>query len=241
MRIVRALFALSAREANGVFSVEQGGAVSRLELERGYVHAMSNVGGAADAEAALAALLERMSPDARYRYAEDGARYGRPVRPFHPAGLLRRHVEAHGPARAPLLDGVARLTLALRPHRSCLEACEVPLVELLERPRGRAELEAVLAGPRLERLLGFLVAVGALVQEGFDYELEGESEAARALRVLGVVRGASPDEIRRAYHRRARELHPDSRPEADAATRRELAERFSRLTKAYRLLVPDGG
>jgi molecular chaperone DnaJ len=47
---------------------------------------------------------------------------------------------------------------------------------------------------------------------------------------LGVSRDASPDEIKRAYRRLARELHPDVNP--DAATQ----ERFKEVTAAYEVL-----
>ncbi|MFT4052191.1 MAG: molecular chaperone DnaJ [Microbacterium sp.] len=48
--------------------------------------------------------------------------------------------------------------------------------------------------------------------------------------VLGVSREASPDEIKKAYRRLARELHPDVNPSADAA------ERFKLVTHAYDVL-----
>jgi len=48
---------------------------------------------------------------------------------------------------------------------------------------------------------------------------------------LGVARGASRDEITAAYRARAKELHPDARP--DDAT---AAERFTRIGAAYRVL-----
>jgi molecular chaperone DnaJ len=47
---------------------------------------------------------------------------------------------------------------------------------------------------------------------------------------LGVARDASPDEIKRAYRRLARELHPDVNP--DPATQ----ERFKEITAAYEVL-----
>ena len=53
---------------------------------------------------------------------------------------------------------------------------------------------------------------------------------------LGVARGASRDEITAAYRARAKELHPDARP--DDAT---AAERFARVGAAYRVLVGSRG
>ena len=48
---------------------------------------------------------------------------------------------------------------------------------------------------------------------------------------LGVARGATRDEISAAYRARAKELHPDARPDDGTA-----AERFTRLGAAYRVL-----
>jgi len=48
--------------------------------------------------------------------------------------------------------------------------------------------------------------------------------------VLGVERNATPDEIKKAYRRLARELHPDVNPSAEAS------ERFKLVTHAYDVL-----
>jgi molecular chaperone DnaJ len=48
--------------------------------------------------------------------------------------------------------------------------------------------------------------------------------------VLGVERSATPDEIKKAYRKLARELHPDVNPSEDAA------ERFKLVTHAYDVL-----
>jgi DnaJ-class molecular chaperone len=49
--------------------------------------------------------------------------------------------------------------------------------------------------------------------------------------VLGVAKGVQDDEIRRAYRRLAKELHPDTRPDDPAA-----GDRFKRVTAAYDIL-----
>lgn len=52
--------------------------------------------------------------------------------------------------------------------------------------------------------------------------------------LLGVDRSASGDEIKRAYRKRARDLHPDANPDNP-----EAAEQFKELSKAYAVLSDD--
>ncbi|WBU38931.1 molecular chaperone DnaJ [Homoserinibacter sp. YIM 151385] len=54
--------------------------------------------------------------------------------------------------------------------------------------------------------------------------------AADHYEVLGVARDASPEDIKKAYRRLARELHPDVNPSGEAA------ERFKDVTHAYDVL-----
>ncbi len=49
--------------------------------------------------------------------------------------------------------------------------------------------------------------------------------------VLGVAREATPEEIKKAYRRLARELHPDVNPDPEAK------ERFQEVTRAYEALT----
>jgi len=56
-------------------------------------------------------------------------------------------------------------------------------------------------------------------------------------RVLGLPPGSDPAEIRRAYRRLARTVHPDLHPVASDDELRVLSARFHELTEAYRTLV----
>lgn len=58
-----------------------------------------------------------------------------------------------------------------------------------------------------------------------------------AREALGVVRGASVAEIRDAFRRRAREVHPDRHPSEDDARRRQLGREFDRAREARDILV----
>ncbi len=49
--------------------------------------------------------------------------------------------------------------------------------------------------------------------------------------VLGVARNAGDGEVKKAYHRLAKELHPDLNPDDDV-----VAERFKEVSAAYSLL-----
>ncbi|MGD0528332.1 MAG: J domain-containing protein, partial [Polyangiaceae bacterium] len=60
---------------------------------------------------------------------------------------------------------------------------------------------------------------------------------AGAWRTLGLPPGSDPAEVRRAYRRLARTVHPDLHPDATDAERRALEARFHELTEAYRTLV----
>jgi DnaJ-domain-containing protein 1 len=58
-----------------------------------------------------------------------------------------------------------------------------------------------------------------------------------ALRTLGIDDGAEASDVKRAYRRLARALHPDLQPEVDGERRRLLERRFAEVTAAYEALI----
>jgi hypothetical protein len=64
-----------------------------------------------------------------------------------------------------------------------------------------------------------------------------ESPVSSSWQVLGLPPGAQLDEIKRAYRRLARAVHPDLHPGASDEERRALQARFVEITDAYRALV----
>ncbi|HSR99053.1 MAG TPA: J domain-containing protein [Kofleriaceae bacterium] len=60
---------------------------------------------------------------------------------------------------------------------------------------------------------------------------------AAAMRVLGLDGNVDADDVKRAYRRLARTLHPDLQPGADDERRRLLERRFAELTAAYEALA----
>jgi hypothetical protein len=251
--VVRLLLRVACTGGTGEFLViEEGAAVGdkgaprsigRLVLEHGWVHALANLGPRRTrGEEMLAARITRLSDGATGRFEPSGARAAGGARggawgavtPFHPAPVLRAHVE-----RGLVLDEAAerrllgaRVRLEVTPHASCLAPDEAKVVALLADWRRADDLVTmgVAAGTRLARLLAFLEATGLLAVEA--------PALSAAWAALELSPGAPLDEVRRAYRRLARALHPDAHPGAADAERRRLAARFDAVTRAYRLLVP---
>jgi len=67
--------------------------------------------------------------------------------------------------------------------------------------------------------------------------VESELSLTSAYALLELGEGASPEEVKRAYRRLARALHPDVHPNASPDELRELERRFAAVSAAYRRLV----
>jgi hypothetical protein len=234
------LWELAHRQRSGVTLAEVRGLRAspvRVELYRGWVHAIDwfplkwTLGPAPSrGEEQLQALLKHSSIDWRFDDKLAPLKRG-PVAPFHPAAVIRNVVNVDGEAFRARAQG-ARLQLAMTPHPSCIGLDEKPLIALLATARTLEEIDRAQPSPpaRTARLLAFLEAMGALT-------VESQLSVAAAYALLELGDGASADEIKRAYRRLARALHPDVHPTASPDERKELERRFAAVSAAYRRLV----
>ena len=60
---------------------------------------------------------------------------------------------------------------------------------------------------------------------------------ARALAVLGLADGASPEQIRKRHRELVRRFHPDAQPNLGPVAQREATERFQEIQRAYETLT----
>lgn len=60
-------------------------------------------------------------------------------------------------------------------------------------------------------------------------------------KILGIERGASEEEIKRAYRKKARENHPDLNPGDEAAAKRmnQINEAYDRITNPDKYTAED--
>lgn len=137
------------------------------------------------------------------------------VSPTVVLGALRRQIQLRLNALESLKDASVRFHVTEPAPRHALQ----------ETPLGRAEF---LQGKRRARDLGSTPRAASVREE---------SKERKARRVLGVALDATELDIKRAYRRLVRELHPDLNPEASSEDRAVLGSRFAEASDAYRLLT----
>jgi DnaJ-domain-containing protein 1 len=258
--LARLLYSISHEAQSGVAFAQDpvdprttGFGEARVELLRGWVHAVEFGGWfgpprltarapvlGPDRLTALCEVCDARSARVSFDAAAPPEKRGT-CAPFHPAAALRGYLDRAPPSVVAVRQTLAarRFSLKLAPHASCLDDDERPLVAYLGRPRTLEELDAARLCPRgrADRLLAFLVDVRALDLDPAEEQPGVPAPPGSPLAVLELVEGASADEIRRAYRRLARELHPDRHPHATTEERERLARRFDEVHAAYRLLL----
>lgn len=216
--------------------VERAHAVARTESgPGGRTLVAMGAASAADVERALKRQTELRLDDVA-RHALAGARFevgAQPpaqlaVPPMGPWRWLRERVaaglgtEARPHVRALLLRG--QLEVRPRPPGAVLEPGDRAILDRLT----AGESATLAADPAAVELFAVLEACGA-VEVALPAEVDPRD-------ILGIARGADASEIKNAYHRLARCLHPDAHPGASPAERARLAARFAAATAAYRQL-----
>ncbi|HXN34221.1 MAG TPA: J domain-containing protein [Polyangiaceae bacterium] len=139
------------------------------------------------------------------------------VSPAIVGGALRRQIDARLGAIEELSDARVAFRVAVRQPRWALHAFPLDAREFLHGRRRARER----GSPRWEG----------------DGAPSPPVAAPSAWRVLGLPPGTEVAEIKRAYRRLARTVHPDLHPEATEDQRRALEARFVVITEAYRALV----
>jgi DnaJ-domain-containing protein 1 len=256
--LVKALYRLGRQAASGVVTIGQRGsepALTRAEkpgtgaaprdeilvLRRGAVM----IGDSELARRTMIARLARLA-------SLDGARvaFAGGVTAYPPgaqsqlvlAGWARAHLEQQldGSLADLLVHELAGVRLSVRAELApeANDEADRRMLAAMTQPRRLDQIWPLARTPRfrLLALLHFLRAVDALVVEGVASVRRIDSRRASALRLLGVRDDADVEEVKRAYRRLARALHPDLQPDADAGKRRSLELRFAEVTAAYEAL-----
>lgn len=210
----------------------------RVELRAGLICAIDPGPSApVGSEAQLRYILRQRSRPEFHADARLSLRFA--VDEFRPDATIRQHVDAQALSPDTLRQriGTQRISVTAALHQSALHAEELAAIRFLGEPRTVPELleQGAKAGAwsplRAMKLLVLLDALGTLVIG----EIGSALRAAYAQ--LGLDVAADLDEVKLAYRRLARTLHPDSQPNLAADALRELTDRFTALHAAYRLLI----
>lgn len=233
LEIAQLVYEHTARGHRGLIEVETAKGHLRLQLGSGFVLAMDLGPHAPAGSESQVRYLLRARGMARFRLGQGlSGRFA--IDPFRPDAGIRQHVEAQNLSTERLRERVGQksLTVSLPPHPSALFSEEREIVSWLEQAQTIEQLlqRGALPSSRLLRLLVYLDALGVLVV-GLA---TGQLAAAYAL--LELPASATSSDVKSAYRRLARTLHPDQFPGASSAELRALSDRFAAVAAAYRLL-----
>jgi DnaJ-domain-containing protein 1 len=249
--LVALLYRLGRQAASGVLTITVAG-TARAEifvLRRGAV--MVSDADVAKRTAALRlarlASVEKMSVvfESGVSAYPPGATNALPLAPWARAHLEQQLDGALADAMLRDLAGVRlSIRVALAPEPAHCDEADRRMLAALASPRRLDQVWSIARTPRFRLLafIHFLRSVDAVDVDGVVADrsapirsIDPRREAAR--RLLGIDAGADLEQVKRAYRRLARALHPDLQPDADHDSRRTLERRFAEVTAAYEALI----
>lgn len=213
----------------------------------------------ADGELAKRTLISRLGRLValeRSHVSFEGGVAAYPPGPQHLIALAswaRAHLEAQldNSLAERLVRELAGIRLSVReelaPDPIACDEADRRILAAMAQPRRLDQIWPLARTPRFRMLafLWFLRAIDALVVEGVVAERSAPNAVPRAIdpqrsaaaRTLGLAEDADLEQIKRAYRRLARSLHPDLQPDAEGERRRTLEARFAEVTAAYEALI----
>jgi DnaJ-domain-containing protein 1 len=247
--LVGLVYRLGRQHVNGLLTLapEQRARSEVFVLRRG--HAM--VGEGELARKTLLARFARLASHDELQAVFEGGVTAYPPGATHQialAGWARAHVEAQldSSLAETLVRQLAGVRMTVRPDLAPEPADEADrrMLHAMLQPRRLDQIWPLARTPRFRLLafIHFLRTVDALELEGVAADRSIPVRAIdhyrhAALRVLGVEDTAEIEDIKRAYRRLARALHPDLHPDVDIDRRRTLERRFAEVTAAYEALL----
>lgn len=251
--LVRLIYRLGRQGASGVLSITASREIAArgrgeiFVLRRG----AAMVGEGELAKKTLVARLARLAAEEQLVVVFEGGVTAYPPGATHHvalAGWARAHLEQQldGTLADLLVRQLAGIRLALKPELAPapLDEADRRMLAAMHQPRRLDQIWPLARTPRFRLLafIHFLRSVDALDVEGVVAERSAphhraDPHRAAALRLLGVDDGADLDDVKRAYRRLARALHPDLQPGVDGERRRALERRFAEVTAAYEALL----
>ncbi len=124
-----------------------------------------------------------------------------------------------------------------------LDATDRRIIEALGKPRRLDQIWPLARAPRFRLLcfVHFLRSVGAVEESGVaahhSAPLGSPARQAAAMRVLGLSGLTDRQEVKSAYRRLARRLHPDLNRAGNHLVRRKNEQRLADVNSAYRELM----
>ena len=244
---VRFCYQLGQRKATGVLTLALSqGKSEQLNLRRGYV-----VADDADSRGRLTRRrLETLAAASCLANFDSGRAPATGL--GHAISLLdwaRFHLESQiDAARAQdlvrELAGVRLVALTDKlPPSTSLDATDRRILNAMRLPRRLDQIWPLARTPRFRMLcfVHFLRSVGALREEGVSARpqpaLSSSGRQQKAMATLGLRSLADPRDIKRAYRRLARSLHPDLNSAQSVAHRRACELRLVDVNSAYRELM----